>query len=375
MGFISNGMATDTDDSKFTLDGFAKYLYSARFGGLINGTYHDHLLHNRLNMRWDFSERLNWSGSLRSRIFAGNSVRDIPEFGNFIDMDNSGLNTSILWKAGDQFFFHSNLDRFFVNWEKDQWNIRLGRQRINWGITNVFNPNDLFNSYSFYDFNYEERPGADALRIVHYTGMLSSWELGVSYDRSRGGSVAALKYRFNFKGYDLQFLGGYFHERVALGGGWAGSIKGMGFKGEFTWFSDLNTSGSDNSSNWVVAVSGDYLFPNGIFLIVEYLFSQSRSNAPLSPLFFTQPLSADRLSFADHNFAISAQYPINPILSVGGAAIYYPDLNGLFMSPTINYNWLQDFDLQLVGQFFAGKRDSLLGEAGSLIALSGRWSF
>ena len=46
-----------------------------------------------------------------------------------------------------------------------------GRQRINWGQTFVWNVNDVFNAYSYFDFDYKERPGRmlfvfNSIRII-----------------------------------------------------------------------------------------------------------------------------------------------------------------------------------------------------------------
>ena len=73
-------------------------------------------------------------------------------------------------------------DRLFIEWNKEKWNIRIGRQRINWGINLAFNPNDIFNAYNFLDFDYEERPGVDAARVQYYYGSFSGLDLvTVSY--------------------------------------------------------------------------------------------------------------------------------------------------------------------------------------------------
>ena len=46
----------------------------------------------------------------------------------------------------------------------------------------VWNPNDLFNAFSFVDFDYEERPGSDALRIQKYTGYFHANIVGLRDD-------------------------------------------------------------------------------------------------------------------------------------------------------------------------------------------------
>ena len=62
--------------------------------------------------------------------------------------------------------------------------LRIGRQRINWGVNLAWNPNDLFNAYSLIDFDYQERPGSDAIRFQYYMGDLSV--LNLQYNPGMG---------------------------------------------------------------------------------------------------------------------------------------------------------------------------------------------
>ena len=66
----------------------------------------------------------------------------------------------------------------------EKWELTLGRQRINWGVNLAFNPNDLFNAYSLIDFDYQERPGSDAIRFQYFTNELSSFETAVQFGKS-----------------------------------------------------------------------------------------------------------------------------------------------------------------------------------------------
>ncbi|MEZ4983057.1 MAG: hypothetical protein R2769_16025 [Saprospiraceae bacterium] len=76
------------------------------------------------------------------------------------------------------------LDRLFVQYTYKQFEARLGRQRINWGISTIWNPNDIFNAYNFSDFDYEERPGSDAMLLKYYIGY-AEYQLAVRYLKSR----------------------------------------------------------------------------------------------------------------------------------------------------------------------------------------------
>lgn len=50
---------------------------------------------------------------------------------------------------------------------------------MNWGISIVWNLNDIFNVFSFMDFDYEECLGSDVICIKYYFGIVFSVEIVV----------------------------------------------------------------------------------------------------------------------------------------------------------------------------------------------------
>ena len=129
-------------------------------------------------------EAQNWTAkmSVRNRIFTGYSWEEnLFGFKDALDEDLLDLITTNQDKVGMQ----HQIDRLFVQWEKRNWNVRLGRQRINWGIQNYWNSHDLFNQINFFDFDYLERPGNNALRIQYYGTGTSSKELAINYAKKK----------------------------------------------------------------------------------------------------------------------------------------------------------------------------------------------
>jgi len=357
------------------INGYVKYLPSVRFDRDLENAYFDQLLHNRVNFNWQIAKPVKFHAGLRTRIFQGYNVQNVPFYRDFLEQDNGLVDMSWVLFQENSFMMHTTPDRLYMDFEHNKWQVRVGRQRINWGINMVSNPNDLFNTYSFFDFDYEERPGTDAVRVQYFAGSLSRIEAAYSPGRTAKESVAAMLYSTNFKGYDLQAVAGYFRNRLAVGGGWAGNIKSSGVKGEITFFSDLEPTEGVQASNVVVAVSADHLFGNGMYVLAEYLYNQPRSGVDADVLLFTQPLSADNLSFSDHAIFATWRYPISPLLGVGFAAFYYPTEGGVFLSPNIEWSIRQNLDFMFISQLFLGQQGSILAQAGYLGAITLKWSF
>lgn len=343
-----------------------------------NDTFWEFRLQNRLNVRWDLSPELTFNWQMRTRFFAGDLVselNDVPglRYADLIDIDDGYADLSWVVAENDDWLLHYIPDRLNLDWQTDNWRVTAGRQRINWGINTVTNPNDLFNIYSFYEFDYPERPGTDAIRVQHFLDWASRVEVAFSPAREMRNSVAAALYGFNTGGYDVQLITGYFRHRLAAGGGWAGSIRQSGFKGEVMFFSDLEETTASRTTNIVAALSVDHMFDNSLFLIVEGLYNREGGRDDFTLI--GEPLSPDNPSFSRFQFTGQGIYPFSPVWNGSLALIWYPDEQAVFISPSVTHSLTQNTDLNLIAQIFAGSDDSVFANAGNLIAGSVKWNF
>ena len=330
-------------------------------------TWMEYRIQNRLNVRWDATSDLTFHWQMRTRMFAGDLVRDIPGYAAAIDQDDGLVDLSWLIIDQDDWFLHYIPDRLYTEWDTADWNIRLGRQRVNWGVNMITNPNDIFNIYSFYDFDYPERPGSDAVRLQRHLGFGSRLELAVSPARDLERSVAAALYSFNTRGYDIQLISGYYRERFTAGAGWAGDFRGAGIKGETMFYAD------QDETNFIASASVDYMFENRLFLVTELLYNAEGGREDFQLM--AEELTPDNPSFSNYQFTAQATYPIHPLVDGTLATIYYPDEEAVFASPSVNWSVITDLDFQVLGQFFTGSDDSAFANAGNLITAQLKYSF
>jgi len=341
----------------------------------------ENTLHNRFDVNWYMSDKFTFTVGMRNRIIVGNNVTLIPGYGDYIARDNGYFDLSWLWAEDDSWIGVTQLDRLMLDYTTGNLQITLGRQRINWGQTFVWNPNDLFNTYSYFDFDYEERPGSDALRIQYYLGMSSKLELSTSLNSDKKLTSVGL-YRFNTRGYDLQFLGGVFTETdYVLGGGWSGSIKGGGFSGEITYFHPMDRE-EDPDSEVTATIHYDYTFRSSLNLQFEALyngFGQEDLASGIGDLVF-QDLSPKNLFPTQLAFFGSGAYDVTPLFRVMLAGIYGPEGNFYYVGPTLIYSLSNTMELTGVGQFYSS--DEVFDEDGEPLITSGaalfvrfKWSF
>ena len=295
------------------------------------------------------TKTFTFHADLRSRIFFGDIVRSNPDYADLVnDANNDVLDLSVVLLDRNNFVIHSMLDRFYMEYVKNNWEIRLGRQRVNWGINTVWNPNDIFNAFAFTDFDYEERPGSDALRVKYYTGFASSIEIAVKAFDDFDEAVIAGLWKFNKWNYDFQVLTGLVGRDLALGGGWAGNIKNASFKGEFTYFLPLEEEGEEA---FAMTLGYDYSFSNSLYLSTGYLYNSLGTNTGSIGNLFSFQLSAKNLYPYKHATFLQLGYPISPLISSGVAIIYSPvEAHALFFNPTLTYSITENWDMDFVGQ-------------------------
>ena len=362
---------------KFTMKGYLKDMASFNWYG--DSLLFQNLIHNRLNFAGYLNKEFTVVAELRSRIITGDFVQRVPGYDRLIDSNNDYFDLSI--NAGNSStILNIMADRFYVQWTKNNWEIKAGRQRINWGVNLAWNPNDWFNAYSFFDFDYEERPGSDAIRISRYTGVASSIEVAAKMAETTDQFVGAAMWKFNKKNYDWQFMAGFAQGDLALGSGWAGNLGLASFKGELSYFhKTVNTTvNAGYNDMFLGAVSVDYSFANSLYLNGSVMFnSLGKLNPDFGLLVVGQrPNSVRSLSPYKWSSFVQTSYPVSPLINSGIALIYYPGGDSFFINPSITFSARQNLDIDLIGQLFFG--NNAAGNFASLINslyVRLKWSF
>lgn len=350
---LSLGAQDSTAERKLSVNGYVKDLQSLAFDGGFDNLVSGNFIHHRLNIKWKPSRTLTAAVEFRNRFFWGEEVKLIPGFTGLLQNNNELVDLSKTWINRDV-ILHTNTERLWMEYHRTKWNVRVGRQRINWGLTTLWNPNDLFNTYNFLDFDYEERPGSDALKAQYLFEGGSNVEGAIAFQGS-GRSVGAMKFFTNKDGYDIQAIGGWYRKSAVVGGGWAGSIKDAGFKGELMYFAPIDDSGS----HFNAAVEADYVFANGWYANVGGLFNSGGLNRPVEDWskidFDLSPRTLLPMKWAA---ALTAGKEFTPLFSGNFTCVYTPGVQMLILLPSLKYSLATNLDVDLVWQsFFAQTRD------------------
>lgn len=360
---------------RLSFHGYLKEMQGAYFTDRVNSFYSSTLIHNRLNMGYRFNQNLSGRLELRNRIFFGELVSRNSNFGKVINQSDAIVSLSNLWVDGRNLVIHSVIDRMQLQYNNNQWDIRLGRQRINWGLHTVWNPNDIFNAFNFLDFDYEERAGTDALRVQRFLSNGSGFDLAYRPSNKKDQDIGALLYRFNRSGYDMQVLAGKYKSDAVLGVGWAGNIQQTGFKGECSFFRPLNMN-SGQKEVLSLSMQLDRTFTGNWYASGAWLYNSWVNPGLLSTAgMMGFQLSPKALFPFHHSFYGAVSKAPNPIHQVSMACIWSPTYNTTVLVPTFSWSIANNFDLDFTLQSFWMEYLGMFRLAGNSAFLRGRWSF
>lgn len=358
--------------------GYVKYLYSNAELPSV-GRVNDHFLHSRLNSRLFLSEAVHVALELRNRFLWGGSIERTPDFLSSIRSKHEFWKGEITWWNTSSSVGYSEIDRLWLDVTHNQLEATLGRQRIAWGTALVWNPVDVFNPLSILDFDYEERPAVDAIRLQYYSSQVTKIELAVKPGATSSTGIAAAKVLLNQWNYDFHFLGGVRGKEPFGGFAWAGDIAGGGFRGELVTrrignrIRELFPS-SDDSWSTTVALSADYTFTNNTYVHSEFLYNSSgvtRDASAARP--FSMALGL--LSPARWSVFQELSFDVHPLVRVSGFVLYNPLDHSAAYVPSANWSALENLDISFFGVLSTGNEPSEFGSLGDSIVFRGKYSF
>lgn len=352
---IFNAPIQAQDNSEFDIElgGYLKELGQLSVDNGFSEVRYDNILHHRIESNWTLSNHFEFKADLRTRLLNGYTVNNTPGLEQRYEQDANYFDLSWVWFNTDHSLMHSNIDRLHLNYINGPWEVHAGRQRVNWGRTFVWNPNDLFNNYAFLNFDYEERPGVDALTAQYNWGYASNVEVGYRLADSWEESVLAGMVRTTWGSYDIQFTGGHYLDNITLGTGWAGYLGNAGLKGEISYFHPEDRFFKD-TGHFTATAGIDYMLPSGLYLQSELLYNGGYNPAgnPLNTL--VQPPSADNLFIAKSGFFLNGSYQFHPLVS-GNLGFMGSFDRPLFIAiPQVSVSVTENIDFLVLSQLLKG---------------------
>lgn len=374
--------------SPFDYNGYVKYLFSNSKYPNTSERYTDHLLHARLNTKWYPTSSLTGALELRFRAYYGETVENTPHFLNMIKtkFDFADLGAA-LWEEKNSVGY-LEIDRLWFDWVKNDFEATLGRQRIAWGTCWVWNPTDIFNPLDVLDFDYEERPATDAIRLQYYTGAVTKIEIDYKPAKKPEDQILAGLWSINHWDYDFNFIAGMRFKRWLAGFSWAGDILDAGFRGEVLVsqapndqnnnpvYQQFNLSSLSSADKPIItaALSGDYTFPNTFYIHTELLYNNNGRTKD-TYLFAQEALNLGMLSASKLSVYQEFAYDITPLIRGSLFGIFNPYDGSYAIVPSVTYSLITNLDFLAISQIFSGDSGTEFGEYGTSFFFRLKYSF
>lgn len=277
--------------------------------------------------------------------------------------------SSNLWKNSSA-LLNLMVDRCYIDYAGGDWQFRLGRHRINWGKTLIWNPNDLFNAYSSFDILYPEGPGADALLVRRYMGAVSQVELVVAKTAASFDSttIAALG-QINTHGTDIQLFAGWMQHVLAFGTGFSGQVKSAAVRGEVSFFTDESFGENVQTTG---CLSVDYTFPHETWGQFAVLYNSNGRRSPSGGFasLLNSKISARHLSDAQYQCYAQVSYPVTPLWNTSLAAMLNPFDGSAVIMPATSVSLAENLEVTFQAQLQAGAAKSQFGGADQAVYAS-----
>ena len=370
----SCGFAQDKSDFDVEFSGYLKELGQFSVDNDFSTVRYENILHHRIESDWTLSDHFEFRADLRTRLLNGYSVNSTPGLEQFYEHDPNYFDLSWVWINTDHSLLHSNIDRLHLTYINGPWEVRAGRHRVNWGRTFIWNPNDLFNNYAFLNFDYEERPGVDALTAQYNWSYASNVEVGYRLAHNWEQSVLAGMVRTTWGSYDIQLTAGHYLENLTVGTGWAGYVGDAGFKGEVSYFHPEEQF-FDQTGHFTATAGFDYMLQSGIYLQSELLYNGgfSRQGNPLNTL--VRPPSADNLFIAKSGFFLNGSYQFHPLVSGNLGFMGSFDRSIFIVIPQVTVSVAENVDFLLLSQLLKGSVFNQAIETPNLLFFRLKWSY
>ena len=254
---------------------------------------------------------------------------------------NTAVDLETSWHEDDPWSFRAQLDRLNLGGRHGRLDWRVGRQAVGFGNIALFSPLDVIAPFPPDALDSEVRPGVDALRLRTGFGLGGHLEGVGVFDDDAGQSSGFATAGANAATLDFLFLGGTLRERPMAGFGLAGSLGGLGLKGEIVHYEgkDVNEPGGDLHERFQVgAVEGWYRFDSGPILLIEYLYNGPGVGDPADyPAAAQSAPYAEGLAFllGRHYLLAGPSWEMHPLVTLGALVIWNLEDGSALLRPQV----------------------------------------
>lgn len=271
------------------------------------------------------------------------------------------------------------IDRLVYKQRYKNTSFAFGRQSIDWGSGRLWQPLNVFGSFSPTDLDTDYKPGIDAARLDWFPSDFSSLTAVYAFSPNDNAAIddntnAAIHYRRQVGDLsELALLAGSVIGSRVFGASYESAWAGMGWRVEGAHYNDTKTN--KNTIFWIAGI--DYQFANGTLLAAEW-YNNSRGANDVTSLINTNIQTDTFIKYglqqqlSQRVLGISVNKDLTPLLSGSYILLASPlkDVDGglttsLLHQVNLSYSVSNESDLLFSYQFANGRGLNSLGKAQS----------
>lgn len=357
--------------------GYISYLFNSAKLPISPNRIYENSLQLRLMNRFYINDDASIAFDVRTRAFHSQLKMITPGYKSQTISQYPMHNLEWVLYDKNKHFAYAQIDRLYWDYYWDDFQFILGRQRVAWGTSLVWNITDLFNPQSVLDFDYEEKPGSDAIRAIWFYDDLGQVEIVVLPSDKKEEQTAALLWQTNRWNYDFAFIAAWQNKEPVLASNFSGDIYGAGFRGEFKWTRSKALTGAqkpNSEHNMSAVLSLDYTFANSFYLHSEILYNSIGLTEGVA--FKTNYATTNRLlTPAKNSLFFETAYNLHPLLRGSLFMFLNPDDGSKLFMPMFNWSAITNLDIAVIGIFTQGAQGDAWGPNAETIFLRSKFSF
>jgi len=333
----------------------------------------------RINIASDISTKITFNANVNFQTYHGKTSfclfdfmpeRTVNSYASALGQTPDALRPYFNMTQNDTIF----LDNAYLSIYTKYLNLRIGKQQLPWGTGYAWNPTDIFNAKNILDPTYE-KTGVNAFKVevpFLQNGMITGI---VSIADNWENTTQALMAKYNVAGFDIalkyankeqNFFDSYAfttttENRQMLGGDVSGSIAGVGIWGEAAY--NIMESRSDYGQ---YVAGADYTFMNGLYLMAEYYYNDLGETSSDNYTFdqWVLMLSEDAENMGKNYIYVGQMYPIADLINWSNYFMLNLNDGSGMIFPWVDFSLGDNVELNLVGYFPFGKKETEYGEYG-----------
>jgi len=266
------------------------------------------------------------------------------------------------WSRGSNSAQQLQIDRLQLHLVGEDLEWDLGRQPIGFGRIVLFSPLDVIAPFPPDALDTDVRPGVDALRVTRYFGRGGQLGGTLVFGHQNEDNSSLLTFSHNWNGIDILALGGSLRDRWMEGFGLAGSLAGVGLKGELTLYhgKQVGQPGGDPAERFALAaLEGWFRLDNGLVLLGQYLYNGPGRREPADYLQVVQSAPFNEgLTFLSgrHYLLFAPSYELHPLATLQGLVIWNLRDDSFLARPLLDLSLSDNLALQLFWNFNVGEK-------------------